>query len=86
MWEPDEIPTESQWKELEGILRGHPAKWMIWEGEPAQESIERLRTVGVESVVVNPSANRPSAGDFLTVMTENARNLGRIFAVVSSDP
>lgn len=86
MWEPEEVPSESQWSELEGILRDHPAMWMIWEGEPAHESIERLRALGVESVVVNPSANRPSSGDFLTVMTENARSLDLIFGQVSSDP
>lgn len=86
MWEPDEVPSESLWNELEGILRDHPAKWMIWEGEPAQESIERLRTLGVESVVVNPCANRPAGGDFVTVMTENTRSLRLIFGQVSGDP
>ena len=86
MWEPDEVPSESLWNELEGILRDHPAKWMIWEGEPAQESIERLRALGVESVVVNPCANRPAGGDFMTVITENTRSLRLIFGQVSGDP
>lgn len=86
MWEPDEVPNESLWNELEGILRDHPAKWMIWEGEPAQESIERLRALGVESVVVNPCANRPAGGDFMTVITENTRSLRLIFGQVSGDP
>jgi zinc transport system substrate-binding protein len=86
MWESDEVPSESQWSELEEILADHRAKWMIWEGEPAQESIERLRALGVESVVVNPSANRLSAGDFLTVMLENAGSLDRIFRQSSGEP
>jgi zinc transport system substrate-binding protein len=85
-WEPEAVPSESQWSELEGILRDHPAAWMIWEGEPAQETIERLRGRGVESVVVNTCANRPSAGDFLTVMTENARSLHVVFGQVSGEP
>jgi zinc transport system substrate-binding protein len=86
MWEPEEVPNDDQWNKLEGILRDHPAKWMIWEGEPAQESTERLRALGVESVVVNPCANRPATGDFLTVMLENVGNLDRIFRQSSAKP
>lgn len=83
MWETEEMPSESQWTELEGILSEHPAKWMIWEDEPAEKTVERLRALGVQSVVFNPCANRPSAGTFLTVMAENARSLTRIFDLAS---
>jgi len=86
MWEPEEVPSEGQWGEFEGILRDHPAKWMIWEGEPAEKTVERLRALGVESVVFDPCTNRPSAGDFLTVMTQNAGSLHLIFDQVSGDP
>jgi zinc transport system substrate-binding protein len=79
MWEPDEAPSEAQWAELKSILREHPAKWMIWEGKPVQESVERLRALGVESVVFEPCGNRPASGDFLSVMTNNAKNLRRVF-------
>ena len=86
MWEPEEVPSEDQWTELEGMLREQPAKWMIWEGEPTEKTIERLRTLGVESVVFDPCANRPSSGDYLAVMTENARSLHLVFGPVSRDP
>ena len=86
MWEPDEIPGESQWTALHRILEEHPAKWMIWEDEPVQESTERLRALGVESLVVNPCGNRPSAGDFLTVMKKNAESLHLIDGQLSGDP
>jgi zinc transport system substrate-binding protein len=79
MWEPEELPNEGQWNALEGILKGHPAKWMLWEGEPEQATATRLRALGIDSLVLDPCANRPAKGDFLTVMTENARNLDRIF-------
>lgn len=79
MWEPDEVPSESQWMELKNILSEHPAKWMLWEAAPADETLRRLRALGVESVVVNPCGNRPSTGDFLTVMSEIARALERAF-------
>ncbi len=79
MWEPEELPNEGQWNALEGILKDHPAKWMLWEGEPRQATATRLRALGINSLVLDPCANRPGKGDFLTVMTENARNLDRIF-------
>jgi zinc transport system substrate-binding protein len=79
MWEPDEVPSDAEWAALEEILRTHPAKWMIWEGEPADETSLRLRSLGLESVVVNPCANRPASGDFRAVMSRNATNLERVF-------
>ena len=79
MWEPDEIPSETQWAELAQLLKEHPAKWMLWEAEPASESVERLRSLGVESIVFAPCGNRPGAGDFLSVMLKNAASLEDVF-------
>jgi zinc transport system substrate-binding protein len=56
-WEPDEIPNNEQWVELRAILKGHPARWMIWEGEPIGESVERLKSIGVNSLVFDPCGN-----------------------------
>jgi zinc transport system substrate-binding protein len=74
-WEPDEAPSETQWRELQEILAEHPARWMIWEGAPQPEVVQRLSELGLESVVYDPCANRPSAGDLLTVMGRNAAAL-----------
>ena len=79
MWEPDEVPDESQWAEFVKILEEHSAKWMLWEAEPAPESVERLRSIGVESIVFDPSGNRPEAGDFLSVMLKNAASLEDVY-------
>ncbi|MGW8208657.1 MAG: metal ABC transporter substrate-binding protein, partial [Syntrophobacteria bacterium] len=38
-WEPDEVVDDRQLMELQNILKDHPAKWMIWEGEPIKESV-----------------------------------------------
>lgn len=84
MWEPDEVPSEGQWTALEGILKEHPARWMLWEGQPAEETVERLRGLGVESVVYDPCPNRPSEGDFLSVRKANAQSLSRVVGQVSS--
>jgi len=79
MWEPDAIPNEMQWSELVRLLTGHPADWMIWEGEPALESVTRLSGMGIDSLVFDPCGNRPPAGDFLSVMQQNMQNLERAF-------
>jgi zinc transport system substrate-binding protein len=79
-WEPDEVPTAKQWKELDDLLAKHPAKWMIWEGEPQKETSEGLQQRGVQSVVFDPCANRPEKGDYLEVMDGNIDNLTRVFA------
>ena len=73
------MPEDAQWSELEALLANHPAKWMIWEGEPLPESVERLQDLGIESVVFDPAGNVPEAGDFLAVMQTNVDNLQSVF-------
>jgi zinc transport system substrate-binding protein len=80
LWEPDGLPDEAMWKELEKLHHEHGAAWMIWEDEPLPESIKRLGEMGIQSVVFNPCGNRPEQGDFMTVMNSNVENLRLIFA------
>lgn len=78
-WEPDEIPTNENMMELNHILKEHPAKWMIWEGKPLQESVERLKAIGIDSLVFDPCGNAPDQGDFMSVMRQNLENLSPAF-------
>jgi len=78
-WEPDEIPTTEQMLELHSILKDHPAKWMIWEGESIKESVERLKANGIQSVVFDPCGNEPDQGDFMSVMRQNVENIKEAF-------
>ena len=78
-WEPDEAPTDAQWAELQTILAKHPAQWMIWEGDPMKESTQRLKAIGVDSLVFDPCGNIPVQGDFLSVMRQNVENLKPVF-------
>ena len=78
-WEPDEVPNDGQWIDLQKLIRAHPAKWMIWEGEPLKESVEKLKTIGIQSLVFDPCGNVPDKGDFLDVMKQNVENLGKAF-------
>jgi zinc transport system substrate-binding protein len=74
-WEPDEPPSASMWRALETLLQDHPARWMIWEGTPDEETTRRLRALGIRSAVFDPAGNVPASGDFLTVMNRNAAAL-----------
>jgi zinc transport system substrate-binding protein len=78
-WEPDGILTNKQIMELNGILKEHPAKWMIWEGNVMKQSAEKLKAIGVGSLVFNPCGNTPDQGDFLSVMGQNVNNLVSAF-------
>jgi zinc transport system substrate-binding protein len=78
-WEPDRLPTGKQWLELNKILKAHPAKWMIWEGKPNEETVEKLKSMGIGSVVVSPCGSVPADGDFLDVMRRNVENLRTVF-------
>jgi zinc transport system substrate-binding protein len=75
MWEPDEDPGENEWRHLQEIMKKHPARWMIWEGEPLAESTQRLKTLEINSLVFAPSMNRPETGDFMDVMRRNIEKL-----------
>lgn len=79
MWEPDVFPGEQMWTHLKEIVKEHPAKWMIWEGEPLPKSVAKLKAMGIESIVFDPCGNRPEDGDFLIVMKQNVENLREIF-------
>ncbi|MBW2998708.1 metal ABC transporter substrate-binding protein [Candidatus Woesearchaeota archaeon] len=79
MWEPDSFPEPNQWEELYDLVKIHPAKYMIWEGEPLQESINKLEEMGIKSIVFDPLGNRPDEGDFMDGMNQNVDNLEEIF-------
>jgi zinc transport system substrate-binding protein len=78
-FEPDEMPSAEQWRDLEVLVEEHPAEWMLWEAAPLPEIVDRLRRSGVESVVFDPCGNRPESGDFLSVMRGNVERLRVVF-------
>ena len=78
-WEPDEVPSLSQWNELKKILEEHRATYMLWEGVPIPDSVDQLKANGVASVTFDPSGNRPEKGDFMTVMKSNVIALKDVY-------
>ena len=56
-WEPDEMPSEAEWKKLEELHARHPAKIMIWEEDPLPAVASRLRGMGIEPVAFETCAS-----------------------------
>ena len=82
-WEPNEFPSDGQWRAFEERVGTRPTSWMFWEDAPIQETVDRLRTLGVSIVVFDPVGARPDEGDYLTVMQ---KNLERLQAAISTTP
>ena len=79
LWEPETVPDDKAIAELKDVLSSHPAKWMIWEGEPAKESVQKLTTLGIASIVFDPCGNAPESGDFISVMKSNVAAMEKAF-------
>jgi zinc transport system substrate-binding protein len=79
MWEPEVVPDQNQWHELQQQLTTHNAKWMIWEGKPDKQTETRLQEIGINSLVFNPCANVPDNGDFISEMKSNILQLSKAY-------
>lgn len=78
-WEPDLMPDEQQWKELEQILSAHPGAVMVWEDIPSEEIGSKLKAMGIVYAVFNPCGNRPEEGDLISVMKANLESLRKLY-------
>ena len=79
-WEHDEAPTDAMWAELKELLERHPAKWMIWVGEPLGKTADKLAELGLSCIVYDPCANTPGAGDYLAVQRKNLAALAMVYS------
>jgi zinc transport system substrate-binding protein len=74
-WEPDTEPMEADWLELMNTPATLSDPIMLWEAQPLASTRACLAEHGVRTVVYAPSANRPTAGDWLTTMRANVERL-----------
>jgi zinc transport system substrate-binding protein len=79
-WEPGEMPTDQQWRNLEKRLASQSNALFIWEDEPAVEITERLARMGLDSVVIRPAANAGNL-DWLSEQQANLKRLQKIASV-----
>jgi zinc transport system substrate-binding protein len=77
-WEPDELLDGHAWDHLQETLQSHPARWMLWEGEPLPETVSGLEVLDITSLVFDPCSVPPEQGDYMTVMSANAASLEAI--------
>jgi zinc transport system substrate-binding protein len=86
-WEPEEYPSEEQWKELEELQQEFAAVAMTWENKPLPKISERLKKMGINSVTFNPCSNHSNEGDFIYIMKKNIECLRLIlaYAIESKD-
>lgn len=70
-WEPDSMPGAEEWRTFDNLLDEFPARWMLWEGAPESDIAAALEQRGIKTLVFEPGANKPTEGDYLSVMREN---------------
>jgi len=78
-WEPNAMPSDEQWVDIVELAKGHPARHLIWEGKPLPETKERLKTLGIESVVFDPCAITPKRSEFSAMMARNVESLRKVY-------
>lgn len=79
LWEPDSVLDDKAMNDLHAVLSGHRARWMIWEGEPSNDNVEKLAAMSIQSIVFDPCGNVPEKGDFLSVMKANVEAMEKAF-------
>lgn len=67
-WEPDAMPSDAQWAELEQMI--DESSLFVWEGEPETAIGERMASLGLAWVVIDPAANVGDS-DWLSLQREN---------------
>ena len=74
-WEPDAMPSDAAWKQLEALSKQHPAKVMLWEASPLPEIQDLLSKLDLRCVVFSPLGNTPRQGNFISVMENSIEQL-----------
>jgi zinc transport system substrate-binding protein len=86
-WEPHDIPDEAQWKHFAELHQAHPASIMLWEAPPADATRERLEhEFGVRCVPFATCSQRPTSGDYISVMSENITALKQALEETDAAP
>jgi hypothetical protein len=78
------MPSDRDWEQLRYDQEAFPATWMLWNSAPTASIVERLEDMDIEVVLFRTCATPPPQGDFMSVMQENLRSLGRVFAAPAS--
>lgn len=78
-WEPETPMDHDMEHEIKHLIKDEGVTWLIWEGEPLPENVEKLSKMGVKSVVFAPMGGKPGDSDFLKGMEKNVEALKKIY-------
>ena len=78
-WEPETPLDHEMIHEVEHLKEGEGISWLIWEGEPLPENVEKLSSMGINSAVISPLGGMPEKGDFMGIMQKNLEMLKKIY-------
>lgn len=88
--DPEEMPSDETFAEIEARRANHPAKYIVWEAEPTPEIAKRFEDeLGLESITFSPvellsGEQRAASVDYLDVMKENLERIEPVFKAGSS--
>lgn len=57
-WEPEQMPSASQWDVLSNKITDKSNTLFIWEDQPSEEIASKFVELGITTVVIKPAANR----------------------------
>ncbi|MEM6634500.1 MAG: metal ABC transporter substrate-binding protein [Pseudomonadota bacterium] len=67
-WEAGAEPTADEWEELDALMKETGARILIWEGVPPAAALEAAEALGVENVVFETLAHKPSNGSYVDAL------------------
>jgi zinc transport system substrate-binding protein len=77
--EPEITIDQKHRKKIKLFVNQSSAKIMIWEDDPSENNRAITASMGLKNISIKPCMNRPSEGDFLTVMRENVSVLAKAY-------
>jgi zinc transport system substrate-binding protein len=78
-WEPEAAPSKEDWLSFDHLAKEHPAKVMLWEDDPLDETSAHLAERGIVPVVFATAGNASREDDLIQIMRENAERLKSAF-------
>lgn len=79
-WEAEDTVGHDMLHEIGHLKKDGDIAFMVWEGEPLPENVEKLNEEGIPSIVICPMGGAPASGDFLQGMEQNLNTLRKALA------
>lgn len=78
-WEPETPLDHDMIHEIEHLKKDHGITYLVWEGTPLPENVEKLKAMGIQSVVISPMGGNPEGMNFMEGMEKNLQVLQKIY-------